>query len=210
MRLYESALQTVDATFVEELDEAAFYGPKVDVQIRNVLGKEDSIATVQLDIVVPERMDLKYIDANGKEEHVYVIHKSIMGAFERFMGFLLEQTAGKLPIWLAPEQVRVITVNQEDFTIAFAATLKDRAKDLNLRLHVDNANESVGKKIRNAEMMKVPYTVVVGEKEIETGKVVPRVRSDMEVSTEHNEIGIEEFLKTVANEAKGRVNKTSL
>lgn len=203
-------LKAVDATFVEEHDEAAFYGPKVDVQVRNVLGKEDSIATVQLDIVVPERMDLKYTDTAGQEQYVYVIHKSIMGAFERFMGFLLEQTAGRLPVWLSPEQVRVITVNQEDSTIDFVETVQERAKELNLRLYIDNANESVGKKIRNAEMMKVPYTVVVGEKEMESSKVVPRVRSDMEVSTNHNEIGIEEFLKTVANEAKGRVRKTSL
>ncbi len=208
--IIRKCLQNTKADFVEELDEAAFYGPKVDVQIKNVLGKEDSIATVQLDIVVPERMDLTYVDAEGNKKHPLVIHKSIMGAFERFMGFMLEQTAGKLPVWLAPEQVRVITVNQEDKTVAFADKLLEQAKDLGLRVHVDNTNESVGKKIRNAEMMKIPYTVVIGEKEIEGGQVVPRVRSDMVVQEGDRPIGLEEFLKTVANEAKGRVNKTSL
>ena len=203
-------LQDTNVHFVEELDEAAFYGPKVDIQIKNVLGKEDSIATVQLDIVVPERMGITYVDDNGHKQHPLVIHKSIMGAFERFMGFLLEQTAGKLPVWLAPEQVRVITVNQEEVTTNFAAGIIEQAKKLRLRVEVDNSNESVGKKIRASELMKVPYTIVIGEKEIASGRLVPRVRSDMEVNSPHDEIGIPEFLKTVANEAKGRVNKTSL
>jgi threonyl-tRNA synthetase len=203
-------LQEAKAEFVEELDEAAFYGPKVDIQIRNVLGKEDSIATVQLDILVPERMGLTYVDSEGKKQNPLIIHKSIMGAFERFMAFLLEQTAGRLPVWLAPEQVRVITVNQEDATIAFAENATQQAKELGLRVTVDNANESVGKKIRNAELMKTPYTLVIGEKEIESEQVVPRVRSDMEVQKPHKALGLEEFLKTVANEAKNRVTKTSL
>jgi len=203
-------LQQTKAAFVEELDEAAFYGPKVDIQIRNVLGNEDSIATVQLDIVVPERMDLTYVDAESNKQHPLIIHKSIMGAFERFMAFLLEQTAGKLPVWLSPEQIRIITVNQEEATAAFAEKLVERAKELGLRIEVDNSNESVGKKIRASEMMKVPYTVVIGEKEIASGEVLPRVRGDMEVSADHQPRSIETFLKTVANEAKSRVTKTSL
>jgi threonyl-tRNA synthetase len=204
------ALQRSGAKFVEELDEAAFYGPKVDVQIRNVLGKEDSIATVQLDIVVPERMGLKYVDSEGNEQRPLVIHKSIMGAFERFMAYLLEQTAGKLPVWLAPEQVRVVTVNQEQPTVDFADKLAEQARELGLRLYVDNHNESVGKKIRASELMKVPYTVVVGEKEIQSGQVQPRIRKDLEVSEQHEAHDAQDFLKTVANEAKSRVNKTSL
>lgn len=203
-------LQKAKADFVEELDEAAFYGPKVDVQIRNVLGKEDSIATVQLDIVVPERMNLRYVDAEGKEQYPLVIHKSIMGAFERFMAFLLEQTAGKLPVWLAPEQVRIITLNNDEFVAKFASEIAGKAKKLGLRVSVDDANESVGKKIRNAELMKIPYTVVIGGKEVETGELTPRIRKDMEVSAQPTSRTVDEFLKTVANEAKSRVNKTSL
>lgn len=133
-----------------------------------------------------------------------------MGAFERFMGFLLEQTAGKLPVWLAPEQVRVVTVNQESPTLELAAKFAEEARVLGVRMYVDNSNESVGKKIRNAELAKVPYTVVLGEKEIASHSTIPRVRTDMEVSKDHAEIGLSEFLKTVANEAKSRVNKTSL
>jgi threonyl-tRNA synthetase len=203
-------LQKTKADFVEELDEAAFYGPKVDIQTRNVLGKEDSIATVQLDILVPGRMDLTYVDSEGKKQNPLVIHKSIMGAFERFMAFLLEQTAGKLPVWLSPEQIRLVTVNQENDTVSFADKIAERARELGLRLTVDNANESVGKKIRNAELMKIPYIVVIGEKEIETGELLPRVRKDLEVSEKHESHTVEEFLKTIANDAKSRVSKTSL
>jgi threonyl-tRNA synthetase len=202
-------LQQTQADFVEELDEAAFYGPKVDVQIRNVLGKEDSIATVQLDIVVPERMNLTYVDDDGQKQYPLVIHKSIMGAFERFMAFLLEQTAGKLPVWLAPEQIRIATLNQSDKTVSFAEKLAEDARELGLRVEIDNSNESVGKKIREAELMKVPYTLVIGDKEIESGQVSPRVRSDMVVAEQHESVGIKEFLESVAHEAKGRVHKSS-
>ncbi len=203
-------LEKSNTRFVEELDEAAFYGPKVDVQIKNVLGKEDSIATVQLDIVVPERMDLTYVDDNGEKQRPLVIHKSIMGAFERFMGFLLEQTAGKLPVWLAPEQIRIASVNQEEATLAYVKKLEEQAKALGLRVVVDNSNESVGKKIRAAETMKIPYTLVIGQKEIESGQLTPRIRNDMVVQSGDETVSVDEFLKTVANESKGRVHKTSL
>ncbi|HEY1835754.1 MAG TPA: threonine--tRNA ligase [Candidatus Saccharimonadales bacterium] len=208
--IIRKSLKVTNSPFVEELDEAAFYGPKVDVQIKNVLGNEDSIATVQLDIVVPGRMNLTYVDAEGNKQHPYVIHKSIMGAFERFMAFLLEQTAGRLPVWLAPEQIRLVTVNQEKKTVEFAEKIAERAKELDLRLTIDDSNESVGKKIRNAELMKIPYIVVIGEKEIESGELLPRVRKDLEVSENHDPHTIEEFLKTIANDAKSRVSKTSL
>lgn len=203
-------LRNSGVKFVEELDEAAFYGPKVDVQIRNVLNKEDSIATVQLDIVVPERMDLHYIDSEGKEQRPLVIHKSIMGAFERFMAFLLEQTAGKLPVWLAPEQLRIITLNQDQTIIDFAETVANEARKLGVRAHVDAQNESVGKKIRDAELMKIPYTVVIGPKEVEAGELTPRIRQDMEVDVEHPPRTPYELVKTLANEAKTHINKTSL
>ena len=196
--------------YVEGVGEAAFYGPKLDVQTKNVLGKEDTIATVQIDILVPERMDLTYVDDKGEKQHPYVIHKSIMGAFERFMAILLERTAGNLPIWLSPEQIRLITVNQEDSTVAFAKKVLDEAKELGLRVTIDNASESVGKKIRESELMKIPYTLVIGEKEIETGNVMPRIRKDIEVDEAQDPIPLANFLKTVANESKSRVSKTSV
>lgn len=208
--IIRKCLRESGADFVEELDEAAFYGPKVDVQIKNVLGKEDSIATVQLDIVVPERMGLHYVDSEGKEQRPLVIHKSIMGAFERFMAFLLEQTAGKLPVWLSPEQLRIITLNQDQTIVDFANTVANEAKKLGVRAHVDAENESVSKKIRSAELMKIPYSVVIGPKEVEAGEIAPRIRKDMEVDVAHPPRTPYELVKTIANEAKTRITKTSL
>jgi threonyl-tRNA synthetase len=190
--------------------EAALYGPKIDMMFQDALGRETQLATIQLDFAMPKRFNLTYVDNEGVEQCPVMIHRAILGSFERFIMLLIEHFAGKFPVWLAPEQVRVITVNQEEATLAFAANLAEQAKELGLRLTVDNDNESVGKKIRNAELMKVPYSVVIGQKEIEGGMLTPRVRSDIEVHPEHEPRTVEEFLKTVANEAKSRVNKTSL
>ncbi len=186
-----------DLDFEEGVGEAAFYGPKLDIQTRNVLGKEDTIATVQLDIMVPERMGLTYVDSDGKEQNPYVIHKSIMGAFERFMAFLLEKTAGNLPVWLSPEQVRLITVNQEEETVKFAEEVSKKAKELGVRVETDNGNESVGKKIRAAEVMKVPYSIVIGQKEIGSGKATPRVRKDL---ADVEGMDIQTFLEQVSKQ----------
>ena len=126
------------------------------------------------------------------------------------MSVYIEHTAGKFPVWVAPEQIRVITVNQEDNTVAFAEQLRQQAKTLGLRVRVDNTNESVGKKIRAAEVDKVPYTIVLGEKEMGGGEVVPRIRKDLAVQDETTPRTLDEFLQTVAHEAKSRVSKTSL
>jgi threonyl-tRNA synthetase len=133
-----------------------------------------------------------------------------LGSIERFLSVYIEHTAGKFPVWLAPEQIRLISVNQEEPTIAFADEVVKQAKELGLRVHADNSNESVGKKIRASELAKVPYTVVLGEKEIASRQLTPRIRKDMAVKEEEQAIGLDEFLQTVCNEAKSRVNKTSL
>lgn len=195
--------------FVEEGD-GAFYGPKIDILMEDVLGRPWQMGTIQLDFQQPLRFDLKYTAKDGTEKTPIAIHRVIYGSMERFIGILIEHLAGRFPIWLAPEQVRVVTVNQEEGTVKFANDLAEVASRLGVRLHIDNTNESVGKKIRSAEMMKVPYTVVVGEKEIESGRVIPRVRKDIEVQTEHKPRTIDGFLETVANEAKSRVHNTSL
>lgn len=204
------ALTESNAEFVEAEGEAAFYGPKLDVQVRNVLGKEDTIATVQVDILVPERMGLTYTDSDDQQKTPIIIHRAILGSYERFMAFLLEQTAGRLPVWLAPEQIRIATLNQEEPIVAFAQEVVEKAQALGLRVSLDNDRESVGKKIRASELMKIPYTLVIGGKEVETGKVMPRIRKDIEVQSEQEAVTIDEFLKTVAHEAKGRVTHTSL
>jgi threonyl-tRNA synthetase len=195
--------------FITEGD-AAFYGPKIDIMATDALGREWQLATEQLDFVQPERFGLEYTAEDGSRQRPVMIHKALLGSLERFLSVYIEHTAGRFPVWIAPEQLRLISVNQEEGTVAFVEQIVVRAKKLGLRVTVDNTNESVGKKIRLAEIWKVPYTLVIGEKEIATGKVVPRVRSDMEVETPHDTRDIEEFLKTIVHEVKGRVTKTSL
>ena len=139
-----------------------------------------------------------------------MIHKALLGSVERFMSVYIEHTAGRFPVWLSPEQVRFVTVNQEAATTNFADKLLQQAKEAGVRASVDNSTESVGKKIRNAELMKVPYTIVVGEKETSGSELAPRVRTDLEVGKDHKPMTTDEFLKTVAHEAKSRVSKSSL
>lgn len=204
------ATESNQLEYFEQEGEAAFYGPKIDMMASDALGREHQVATVQLDFVMPERFNLEYIDEKGEKQHPVMIHCALLGSIERFLSVYIEHTAGKFPTWVAPEQVRVITVNQEESTVAFANTIVEQAKNLGIRIHVDNDNESVGKKIRNAELWKIPYTLVIGEKEIETGEVVPRIRRDMVVNENTQSHTLEEFLKTVAHEVKSRVSKTSL
>jgi threonyl-tRNA synthetase len=215
--LWERAQTTIEAVAKKlELDyfigegEAAFYGPKIDIMATDALGREWQLATEQLDFVQPERFGLTYTDTDGEEKRPVMIHKALLGSIERFLSVYIEHTAGKFPVWLAPEQIRVITVNQEDKTTDFAQGIAEQANSLGLRLSVDNSNESVGKKIRAAELMKIPYTIVIGEKEIEGGELIPRIRKDMVVQEAQKSYTVNEFLQTVANEAKSRTNKTSL
>lgn len=196
--------------YVIEEGEATFYGPKIEFVVKDALGRENQLATIQLDFVQPERFGLEYAAEDGSKKRPVMVHKALLGSIERFLSVYIEHTAGRFPVWAAPEQIRLLTVNQEDETVAFAEKIAGKAKDLGLRLKVDNSNESVGKKIRNAELFKVPYTVVIGKKEMETGELLPRIRKDLEVSEAHESHTIEEFLKTIAHDAKSRVSKTSL
>lgn len=192
------------------IGDAAFYGPKIDFMVTDALGRRFQVATPQLDFVQPERFNLKYVDHEGKEKTPVMIHFALLGSLERFIGLYIEHTAGRFPIWLAPEQVRLISVNQEDETLNFAEKIYNQGKELGLRINLDNSNESVGKKIRNSEIAKVPYTVVIGEKEIASGKITPRLRQDIAVNKETLNLNIDDFFKIVSNETKSRVNKSSV
>jgi len=196
--------------YYEQEGEAAFYGPKIDFMATDAIGREHQVATVQLDFVMPERFGLEYAGDDGIAAVPVMIHCALLGSIERFLSVYIEHTAGKFPVWVAPEQVRFITVNQENNTVEFANSVVEKAKELDLRVTVDNSNESVGKKIRAAEVWKVPYTIVIGEKEIAGGEVMPRIRKDLVVSEEAKSYTMDEFLKTVAHEAKSRVSHTSL
>jgi threonyl-tRNA synthetase len=181
--------------------EAAFYGPKIDIMVADSLGREWQLATEQLDFVMPERFGLSYIDKDNTEQPVVMIHKALLGSFERFLSVYLEHTNGHFPLWLAPEQLRVATLNDEESVVKLAKKIVAKAKEQGIRATLDDSNESVGKKIRDAEVLKVPYTVVIGGKEVESGKVSPRGRSDL---PEMPESSIEELLTKLSQDAKSR------
>lgn len=215
-KLWENAQSTIEAVAKKlELDyfigvgEAAFYGPKIDIMATDALGREWQLATEQLDFVQPERFELEYTGVDGTAQRPVMIHKALLGSLERFLGVYIEHVGGKFPLWMAPEQVRIASVNQESDTLNFVTGFVEKAKALGIRVYADNDNESVGKKIRNAELMKVPYMIIAGEKEIASGKVLPRIRKDMEVQPMTTAIDIDNFLQSVANESKSRVSKSS-
>jgi threonyl-tRNA synthetase len=188
--------------------EAAIYGPKLDFMFKDALGRETQLATVQLDFAMPKRFGLEYTDADGSVKAPVMIHRAILGSFERFIMLLIEHYAGAFPIWLAPEQVRIIAVNDTTEIVDYAEEIREELATLGLRVSVDSSAESVGKKIRAAGMAKVPYTIVVGEKERETGLVSPRLRQG------HGEfagsLSVADFAAAVEKEAATRATKSIL
>jgi threonyl-tRNA synthetase len=206
----QKALDQHQHSEVEDgLGEAAFYGPKLDFTATDSLGRKWQVATIQVDFAQPEGLDLTYINEKGEEQRPVMIHCAVMGSIERFLAVYIEHTGGKFPVWLAPEQIRIATLNQEEPIVKAARDLAAKAKALGLRVEVDNASESVGKKIRNAEEMKVPYMVVIGNKELQDNKLTPRVRSDLgDEPTES--LAFDDFLGKVAAEVQGRQATTSL
>jgi len=196
--------------YFEEAGEAAFYGPKIDFMVTDALGREFQVATVQLDFIQPERFGLEYTSDDGTAQTPVMIHCALLGSIERFMSVYIEHTAGRFPVWTAPEQIRIITLNQEEATVLFADGVLKKAKLAGLRATIDNASESVGKKIRAAELYKLPYTIVIGQKEMESGQVTPRIRSDLEAKEGGSTLSVEEFLQAVSDEAKSRTTRTTL
>jgi len=181
------AMHQFGAEFIEVEGEAAFYGPKIDVQTRNILGKEDTIATSQVDILVPYRMDLNYIDEVGNKVKPIIIHRAILGSYERFIGMLIEKTAGWFPFWLAPEQVRILTINNtlNDYVDEIKVVLNNiilmkPLRHNELRYSVDERNESIGKKIREATNLKIPIQLIIGQKDKDAREVSVRTQSGEE------------------------------
>jgi threonyl-tRNA synthetase len=195
--------------FFEVEGEAAFYGPKIDFMATDAIGREHQVATVQLDFVQPERFGLEYTNKEGVVESPVMVHCALLGSIERFLSVYIEHTEGRFPVWLAPEQIRLITVNQTDEIVQFCEKIIEKAKVYNLRVKVDNSNESVGKKIRNSEKMKIPYVCVIGEQELRTEHTIPRIRGDLGKQTE-NKVLISKFFELVSGEAVSRADKTSL
>ena len=207
----KNAVVKAGLKYTEETGEAAFYGPKIDFMATDALERQHQLATVQLDFVQPERFGLEYVTQDGTKQMPVMIHSALLGSVERFLSVYIEHTAGKFPVWLAPEQVRVIQVKDSQPVEDFVQNLVAQAKELGVRVRVDTSNESVGKKIRAAEVLKVPYSVVVGEKEVDEGKLTPRIRKDLAIDGHQEQsYDVENFLQSVANEATARVQKSSI
>ena len=172
----ERILKDLDVDYTVGIDEAAFYGPKLDIQYKNVYGKEDTLVTIQIDMLLAERFGMYYIDENGEKKLPYIIHRTSLGCYERTLAYLIEEYAGALPTWMAPEQVRFLPVT--DRAADYCAEQAKKLEDMGFRVEVDYRNEKIGRKIRDAQMEKVPYMVVVGDRDMENGSVSPRHRAD--------------------------------
>ena len=163
------------------IDEAAFYGPKLDIQMRNVHGKEDTLVTIQIDMLLAKKFGMEYTDSNDERVTPYIIHRTSMGCYERTLALLLEKYAGALPMWMAPEQIRILPIGDEQE--AYAQSLADRLEDAGMRVTVDARNEKIGYKIRAAQLEKIPYMLVIGEKEMSEGSVAVRSRKTGDIGT---------------------------
>lgn len=168
--MLKEAVDEFGLEYDEAIGEAAFYGPKLDVQVQTAMGKEETLSTAQLDFLLPQKFDLTYIGNDGEEHRPVVIHRGVVSTMERFVAFLTEETKGAFPTWLAPRQVEIIPVNV-DLHYDYARALQDELKSQGVRVNIDDRNEKMGYKIREAQMHKVPYQVVVGDKEVENNEV---------------------------------------
>ena len=169
-------LDDLGVEYTVGIDEAAFYGPKLDIQYKNVFGKEDTLVTIQIDMLLAQRFGMYYIDENGNKALPYIIHRTSMGCYERTLAYLIEEYAGALPTWMVAEQARILPVT--DRAADYAATIAKEMEAQGFRVTVDYRNEKIGKKIRDGQMEKIPYMLIVGDRDVENGTVSPRHRVD--------------------------------
>jgi threonyl-tRNA synthetase len=196
--MVRNVLQESNIPYVEVQDEAAFYGPKIDVQIYSVIGREFTLATNQVDFSQGRSFKLQYTTADNETETPLIIHRAPLGTHERFIGFLLEHYAGKLPTWLAPLQVKILPIS--DKFMDYAKSVLNKLKKADIRAEIDDRNEKIGKKIRDTELMKVPYMLVVGEKEANENKVSVRRQGKGDLGAKY----VDEFLIDVVGEVRDR------
>jgi threonyl-tRNA synthetase len=194
-----SVLKEIKAPYYEAEGEAAFYGPKIDVQIKKVNGVEESAFTVQYDFVMPKRFELKYIDEKGEEAEPIVIHRSSIGAIERTMAFLIEKYRGNFPTWLTPVQVKVLPITEKH--LDYAKSVVEKLKEANIRVELDDRNERLQAKIRDAQMEKVAYMLILGDKEVENGTVAERGRSGKDFGPQP----LEKFISDIRKEIDEKI-----
>ena len=196
--LLRGVLKKLGREFEEAEGEAAFYGPKIDIQMKNVNGKEDTAFTVQYDFVMPKRFNLTYIGEDGKEHPAFVVHRSSIGAIERVMAFLIEKYAGAFPLWLAPVQARVLPVSERHNE--YAGLVLRSLGEAGLRAEIDDSNETLGKKIRSAKLEKIPYLLVVGDKEVESKTITVESRD----TGASEALPLADFISRATEEIKAR------
>lgn len=192
-------LDDLKIDYTEAEGEAAFYGPKLDIQFRNVHGKEDTIITVQIDFSLAERFDMTYVDSDGQSKRPYIIHRTSIGCYERTLAMLIEKYAGAFPTWLAPVQVRILPIvdKQQEFAYAVAQQLKEHG----IRVETDVRNEKIGYKIREAQLQKVPYMLIIGDKELEGEAVSVRSRKNGDMGS----MAVSEFIKQITQEVDQKI-----
>lgn len=195
--MLKEALDELGLSYEEAIGEAAFYGPKLDVQVKTAMGKEETLSTAQLDFLLPERFDLTYIGQDGEHHRPVVIHRGVVSTMERFVAFLTEETKGAFPTWLAPKQVQIIPVNV-DLHYDYARQLQDELKSQGVRVSIDDRNEKMGYKIREAQMQKTPYQIVVGDKEVENNQVNVRQYGSQDQET----VEKDEFIWNLVDEIR--------
>ena len=192
-----NVLTELNIPFYEAKGEAAFYGPKLDVQVKSAIGHDVTLSTCQLDFLLPERFDLSYIDKDGSKKRPVVIHRAILGSLDRFLAFLLEETKGALPLWLSPVEATIIPVNNE-YHLRYAKTIENTLRENNIRVELDDREEKLGYKLREANLKKIPLVIILGDKEKENGNISYRKHGSTETIT----ISIDDFVVLLNNEIK--------
>ena len=191
-------MNSIGIEYTEEIGEAAFYGPKLDVNVQPAIGNEITLSTCQLDFCLPAKFNLSYIDSNGEKQTPVVLHRAILGSLDRFMAYILEETKGNLPTWLAPVQVKVLPVSEK--TLEYAESITEKLVEAGVRVALDDDNQKIGYKIRAAQQVdRVPYMLVLGAKEAEAGNISVRDRKG-----ETTEMNLEDFIAKVTTEIRTR------
>ena len=198
--IMEKILKDLDVTYEIGVGEAAFYGPKLDIQYKNVFGKEDTIVTIQIDMLLAEKFGMYYTDSDGQKKLPYIIHRTSLGCYERTLAYLLEKYAGALPTWMAPEQVRILPITDRAFE--YAAQIKESLAKDKYRVTVDESQNTLRYKIRGAQMEKIPYMIIVGDKDIENGTISVRHRSGEDLGALSLEAFKEILDEVVSNKLK--------
>ena len=197
----KQAVTEMGKDYVINEGDGAFYGPKLDFHLSDCLGRTWQCGTIQLDMQLPERFELEYMGADNEKHRPVMIHRVVLGSIERFIGIITEHYAGAFPMWLAPVQVKVLAIGEGH--VEYANKVKDALEANHIRVEVDARNEKIGYKIREAQLKKVPYMLVVGDKEMADGLVSVRSRSDGELG----QMTIEEFVNRAVEEVKNKTNK---